>query len=74
MLIRLLSILVATAPHAFADIRFTSPAANALVPLGAISVKWVDSGVAPSVSDLAGYQLFLMAGGNDDSKSVSHTV
>ena len=71
MYLRLLPLLAAALPLTLADVQFTSPAAGASVASGTISVEWKDSGVAPPISGLAGYQLFLMAGGNDDTTSVS---
>lgn len=67
----LLYLLAAVAPFAFADVKFTVPAAGAPIPAGGtFAVEWKDSGVAPSISDLASYQLFLCAGGNDASSFV----
>ncbi len=57
--------LAATAPVALADVKFTVPAAGASVPGGtAFTVTWVDSGDAPSISDLTAYQLLLYTGSN----------
>lgn len=72
MRLKLLVLLTSAAPFAFADVKFTTPAPAAQLTAGsALSVGWVDSGSAPSVSDLASYQLFLCAGGNDASSFVS---
>ncbi len=50
---------------AFADVKFSTPAAGASLPGGtAFIVTWADSGVAPSISDLLTYQLFLFSGSN----------
>ena len=66
MLLNWLYLLAALTPSALADVKFTTPAAGASVPAGGtFAVEWKDSGTAPSVSDLASYQLFLCAGGND---------
>lgn len=71
MLIRLFVLLAAVAPYALADIKFTSPSAGATVQGGSvIKVQWKDSGTSPSISDLQAYQLFLCAGGNDDTSFV----
>lgn len=71
MLSRLLVLLTSAAPFAFADVKFTTPAPAAqLIAGSALSVGWIDSGSAPSVSDLASYQVFLCAGGNDASSFV----
>jgi hypothetical protein len=57
--------LLAIAPLAYADVKFTVPAAGAKVAGGtAFTVTWADSGEAPALADLAGYQLFLYAGSN----------
>lgn len=62
---RILYFLVASYPLAKADVEFTVPAAGASVPGGtAFTVTWQDSGVAPSISDLTAYQLFLESGSN----------
>ncbi len=71
MLIRLLTLLAAVAPYALADIEFTSPSAGATLQGGSvIKVQWKDSGTSPPISDLQGYQLFLCAGGNEDTSFV----
>ena len=56
---------------ALADVSFTSPAAGATVTAGStFSVSWKDSGASPSLTDLAGYAIFLMVGGNTEATSV----
>ncbi|KAK5200844.1 Cell wall synthesis protein kre9 precursor [Cryomyces antarcticus] len=71
MLLRLLPLLAALTPFALADVQFTSPAAGATLPGGgAISVAWKDSGSAPALSALTSYQLFLCAGGNDNTNYI----
>lgn len=71
MRLQLLSLLAAFfAPFAFADVKFTTPAAGGSVAAGTISVQWTESGVAPSISDLSTYQLFLMVGGNEATNAV----
>ncbi|KAI9879451.1 MAG: hypothetical protein M1830_008498 [Pleopsidium flavum] len=71
MLFNLLYLLAAVAPFAFADVKFTTPAPGAPVPAGGtFAVEWTDSGSAPSIADLASYQLFLCAGGNDASSFI----
>ena len=73
MLIRLFALLAAAAPFAFADVQITTPAAGAQLTAGSVlSMAWVDSGTAPSISDLSSYQIFLCAGGNDATNFVSH--
>ena len=71
MRLTLLSLLAALAPSfVFADVQFTSPAAGGSIPAGAITVKWAESGTAPSISQLASYTITLMVGGNTDSNAV----
>lgn len=66
MLFRLLALLAAVAPYAFADVEFTSPSAGAASVGGQLlQIAWKDSGTSPPISDLQSYQLFLCAGGND---------
>lgn len=61
----LLTALSALAASVVADVEFTSPAAGAsLVAGSAITIKWEDSGVAPALSALSIYSIFLCAGGN----------
>jgi len=49
-----------------ADIQFTSPAAGAALPVGVpLTISWTDTGIAPLISQLSSYQLYLCAGGND---------
>ncbi|KAL3423990.1 hypothetical protein PVAG01_05736 [Phlyctema vagabunda] len=57
--------LAALCSYVYADVEFTVPAAGASVAGGtAFTVTWTDSGDAPSLSDLAGYQLMLYTGSN----------
>ena len=72
MLFRLLVLLAAVAPHAFADVQFTSPSAGATSTGGQLlQIAWKDSGSSPPISQLQSYQLFLCAGGNDAGSFVS---
>jgi hypothetical protein len=50
----------------FADIRFTSPAAGSVLPVGPLHVAWIESGEAPTMDKLTSYQLFFCAGGNSE--------
>ncbi|KAJ9625381.1 Cell wall synthesis protein kre9 precursor [Knufia peltigerae] len=50
---------------ALADVEVTSPAAGASLSGLELTVEWKDSGDTPKLADLASYQLFLCAGGND---------
>lgn len=62
-----LAALAALTPLASAGIKFTSPAAGAKLTAGtAITVKWEEGGDGPALTDLLNYQLFLVAGGNDE--------
>jgi hypothetical protein len=64
--------LAATAPLALADVEFTVPAAGQSVPGGtAFTVTWIDSGDAPSISDLSAYQLLLYSGSNTAPQQLS---
>ena len=66
MVFRLLALLAAVAPYAFADVEFTSPSAGASAVGGQLlQIAWKESGTAPPITDLQSYQLFLCAGGND---------
>lgn len=66
MLFRLLTLLAAVAPHAFADVEFTSPSAGATAVGGQLlQIAWKDSGTSPPITELQSFQLFLCAGGND---------
>ena len=63
-----LSILLSLLGFTSADVEFTSPAAGTtLTGGGAITITWRESGVAPPLSDLSTYSLYLCAGGNDES-------
>ena len=72
MIFRLLTLLAAVAPYAFADVEFTSPSAGASAVGGELlQIAWKDSGTAPPITQLQSYQLFLCAGGNDAGSFVS---
>ncbi|KAI9832692.1 MAG: hypothetical protein M1819_004278 [Sarea resinae] len=68
MLLKSLAFFAAVAPCVFADVKFTTPAAGAVLSPGTLDIKWKDSGDAPSISDLKSYQLFLCAGGNEEGQ------
>lgn len=70
MILRLPWLLVTLVPRVFADVKFTSPAAGATVSGPTISIEWEESGTVPKIADFASYQLFLCAGGNDQSSFV----
>jgi hypothetical protein len=73
MILRLAWLLATLVPFVFADVKFTSPAAGVTVTGPTISISWEESGTSPKISDLASYQLFLCAGGNDVSNYVNRT-
>ena len=53
-----------------ADVQVVAPQAGDTVTGLNLQVQWKDSGDSPAISQLANYQLFLCAGGNDDSSYV----
>lgn len=59
-----LCMLVAASPLAFADVKFSSPAASASLAGGSLSITWADSGDAPALADLSTYSIILMTGAN----------
>ena len=66
MIFRLLALIAAVAPYAFADVEFTSPSAGASAVGGQLlQIAWKESGTSPPITQLQSYQLFLCAGGND---------
>jgi hypothetical protein len=70
-LVLLSVLLTALLPSVFADVKFTSPAGGETFSGGgSIKAAWMDSGDAPSISDLTTYQLFLCAGGNEEGTYV----
>ncbi|MCJ1307369.1 hypothetical protein MMC25_001015 [Agyrium rufum] len=66
MLLRYYTSLVFLASTAFADLKITTPSG---VAVGPVIVTWAESNVQPLISSLAGCQVFLMAGGNNDANS-----
>ncbi|EXJ59570.1 hypothetical protein A1O7_03716 [Cladophialophora yegresii CBS 114405] len=50
-----------------ADVQVVSPQAGDTITGLNLAIQWKDSGEAPAISQLANYQLFLCAGGNDES-------
>jgi len=74
MRLNFLAPFVALSPFALADVEFTSPAAGASLPAGAITITWKDSGTSPAISQLTTYTLSLMVGGNTDSNSLPLTT
>jgi len=64
------ALLTSFASLALADVAFVTPAAGVALPVGPITITFKDSGIAPALSTLQSYQLFLMAGGNTAANSV----
>ncbi|KAJ9301489.1 hypothetical protein DTO271G3_1624 [Paecilomyces variotii] len=76
-LIRTLSLLVALASAALADVEFLEPDAGATAKGGdTITVRWRDSGKEPKLSQLTRYDLYLCAGGDtaDSYEELSHLI
>lgn len=73
MILRLAWLVATLVPYVFGDVKFSSPAAGDTVTGPTISIAWDDSGTLPKISDLASYQLFLCAGGNDVTNYVNLT-
>lgn len=57
---------------AFADVKFSSPAAGAVISGSEIDVEFTDGGEDPPITDFTSYILQLCAGGNADGEYVSH--
>ncbi|KAL2005283.1 hypothetical protein VTN00DRAFT_2493 [Thermoascus crustaceus] len=76
-LIQALSLVLALASAALADVEFMNPAAGATAKGGdTITVQWRDSGKDPKLSKLSRYDLFLCAGGNteDSYDELAHVI
>lgn len=69
----LLLVAVSLLSFALADVQVTSPAAGASLAGLELTVEWEDSGDTPKLADLASYQMFLCAGGNDEDEYVRTT-
>lgn len=54
----------------FADVEVTSPKPGDTITGLSLAIEWKDSGDTPAIADLASYQIFLCAGGNDPSQYV----
>ena len=70
MRLLLLSLLAALAPYTLADVQITSPAAGESIPAGSVTVKWEDTGEAPTLAQLGSYTLSLVVGGDDESDAL----
>lgn len=66
-----LSLLLALASAALADVEFITPVAGSTAKGGdIITVQWRDSGKDPKLSELSRYDLFLCAGGDTEDSYV----
>jgi hypothetical protein len=70
MILRILSILAPLLSLAVADVEFTSPRPGAAIAGTTLSIEMRDTGDTPRIPDLATYQMFLCAGGNEDTEYV----
>lgn len=70
MIIRVLPILAPLLSLALADVEFTSPRAGQSISGTTLQIQWKDSGETPAIEDLATYQMFLCAGGNEETEYV----
>lgn len=59
-------------PPALADVAFTKPAAGDVITGTSLVAAWTESGQKPAISTFESYQLFLCAGGNNDTEFVRH--
>ena len=74
MLIRLLALISFVHSFVAADVKFIAPAGGAKVTAGAaIQIKLGESGTSTPITDLAGYTIYLMVGGNTVATSVGIT-
>ena len=64
------SLLASSFSLALADVQFTSPAPGSSVAEGKITVNWDEGTGTTPLSQLAGWQLFLVAGGDSDATTV----
>ena len=66
----LLSASAAMFPLAWADVAFTKPAAGDVITGTSLVAEWKESNHKPPISTFSSYQLFLCAGGNNDTDFV----
>ena len=71
MILRPFWLLAALAPIVAAYPKFSKPASGATVAAGTIAIEWADNDDTPATDQLSTYQLFLVAGGNEDAQTVS---
>ncbi len=72
MLNRGLLILCLSLSTVLADVQFTTPGSGATAELtgGQLAIAWKEGTGTPALSELAGFTLFLMAGGNSEATAV----
>ena len=70
MILRVIWLFAAFASFVFADVQFTSPKAGSSESGLELTIEWKDSGDDPPISNLVTYQMFLCAGGNDDTEYI----
>ncbi|KFY17760.1 hypothetical protein V492_00428 [Pseudogymnoascus sp. VKM F-4246] len=62
----ILTLVLALAPLAYADVKFDVPGPGGVVPGGTdYKVSWSDSGAAPSIDELVEYSIALYSGSNE---------
>jgi hypothetical protein len=59
-------------PLVLADVAFTKPAAGDVITGTSLVAAWTESHQNPSISTFESYQLFLCAGGNNETEFVGH--
>jgi hypothetical protein len=59
-------------PLASADVAFTKPAAGDVITGTSLIAAWTESQKKPAISTFESYQLFLCAGGNNNTEFVGH--
>ena len=62
--------LVFLASLGLADVEFTIPKPGDKLSGSSITVNWQDAGGTVPIAELAGFQLFLVAGGDTDASAV----
>ena len=70
MFVETAALLSASVPLAWADVAFTKPAAGDVIIGTSLVAEWKESNQKPPISTFTSYQLFLCAGGSNDSDFV----
>lgn len=70
MLPRLIPGLISFSTLVFADVKFSSPTPGTSVSGLTVTAAWEEGGGSYPISTLAGYTLFLVAGGDTDATAV----